>query len=312
MEAPSPGLVKPKALRPGATLRLVSPASFLSPEKVETFTRIIEKDGYRLTIAEHAFERHHYLAGTDEERAKDLQEAFADDRVDAVMCTRGGYGCARILPHLDLDAIARSGKMFLGFSDITTLHLALNRRGLPTVHAPMAYTLSVEREPWVYESFLNTLVGGDPIPAEAPGGTTVSGGIAEGIVTGGCLSLLTDSLGTPDALDCNGKILIIEDVDENPHRVDAGFTHLRLSGAIQRAAGIVIGEMTRTDERMDENIGSLPWREIVRDRLHGLDVPIIIDFPFGHCKNMLTLPLGIRARLDADAGTLTYLESLCA
>jgi muramoyltetrapeptide carboxypeptidase len=305
-------LNKPKALKPGDTLRLVSPASPITPEKIQVFAKLLEDQGYGIELANHVFDVDDYLAGSDKQRAQDLQDAFDDDRVDAVFCTRGGYGCARLIPYLDLDRMARSGKMFLGFSDITTLHLALNRRGLPTVHAPMALTLSVEREPWVVESFLHCLKGENPIPGTASKGTTLTPGRAEGVVTGGCLCLLTDSIGTPDPLNCEGKIVLIEDVDENPHRIDAMLTHLRLSNTIQKAAGIVIGEMTRSDEKIDEGIGGKPWRDIVRDRLGDLNVPTIIDYPFGHCKNMLTLPLGIRARLDADAGTLTYTESLCA
>lgn len=305
-------LMKPKALRPGNTIRLVSPASPLPPEKVQAFAQMMEAAGYGVGIGDHAFAREHYLAGSDELRAADLQAAFADERVDAVVCTRGGYGCARLMSRLDLDAIARSEKLFLGFSDITTLHLALNRRGLPTVHSPVALTFTVDREPWVRESFLDVLSGRCPIPEAAPRGKTLVPGQAEGVVTGGCLCLITDSIGTPDPIDCNGKIVLIEDVDENPHRIDAMLTHLLLSGEIQKAAGIVIGEMTRTDEKEDESIGGMPWRDIVRDRLGSLDVPSIVGFPFGHCQNMLSLPLGIRARLDADAGTLTYLESICA
>jgi len=291
-------------------LRLVSPASPIAPEKVQPFARMVEEAGYALSLGDHVFDSDFYLAGTDRDRAEDLQRAFADDRVQAVMCSRGGYGCARLLPYLDLDAMARTGKPFIGFSDVTTFHIALNRRGLPTLHAPMAISFSVEREPWVIDSFLRAIRGADPIVSEAPKGKTLVHGQAEGIVTGGCLCLLTDSIGTPDPLDCGGKILLIEDVDENPHRVDAMLTHLLLAGQLQRAAGIVVGEMTRTDEKLDESIGSRPWREIVRDRLGVLDVPSIVDFPFGHCKNMLTLPLGIRARLDANLGTLTYLDGL--
>jgi muramoyltetrapeptide carboxypeptidase len=303
---------KPKALKPGDTLRLVSPASPILPEKIERFAGIVREAGYHLTYSDHAFDSDVYLAGTDEHRAKDLNDAFADSSVDAVMCSRGGYGCARLMPYLKLEMMAHSEKLFLGFSDITTLHLALNRRGLATVYAPMALSLSVEREPWVRESLLNVFEGENPIPSGAPSGKTLVPGLAEGIVTGGCLCLLTDSFGTLDPLDCEGKILLIEDVDENPHRIDAMLTHLRLTGMIQKAAGIVIGEMTNTDEKIDPTIGGKPWREIVRDRLGDLNVPTITDFPFGHCKNMLSLPLGIRARLDADAGTLTYTESLCA
>ncbi len=284
----------------------------MTPEKTQPFAKMMEEAGYGVELSDHVFEVDYYLAGADRDRAADLQKAFDDPNVNAVMCTRGGYGCARLMPYLDLDRMAASGKMFLGFSDITTLHIALNRRGLATVHAPMALTFTVEREPWVRESFLATVRGENPIPSTAAKGTTLTGGKAQGVVTGGCLCLLTDSIGTPDPLDCRGKILLVEDVDEHPHRIDAMLTHLRLSGLIQQAAGIVIGEMTRTDEKADESIGSRPWREIVRDRLSGLDVPTIIDFPFGHCKNMLTLPLGIRAEIDADAGTLTYTESLCA
>lgn len=276
------------------------------------FEAMLAEIPIQIQYGPHAFDRDAYLAGRDVDRAADLLAAFDDPSVDAVLCSRGGYGCARLVPHLDLDRMANSAKLFVGFSDVTTLHLALNRRGLPTLHAPMGLTFSVAREPWVVESFLAALMGGAPVLAAAPRGKTVVGGKAEGITTGGCLCLLTDSLGTPDALDCEGKIVLIEDVDENPHRIDAMLTHLTLSDQLPRAAGIVVGEMTRTDERVDAGIGGRPWREIVRDRLEPLGVPTMIEFPFGHCPNMLSLPLGIRASLDADAGTLTYGESLCA
>lgn len=303
---------KPKALEAGDTIRIVSPASPLAPEKLSTATLLLESAGYRVETAPHALDRDDYLAGSDADRARDLQDAFDDPSVHGVFCSRGGYGCARILSMLDLDRIARSGKLFAGFSDITVLHLALNRRGLPTLHAPMALTLSTQRDPWVLESFLRGWKGQDTLMPEAPRASTVVGGQAEGEVVGGCLCLLADSLGTSEPLDGEGKIVVIEDVDENPHRVDAMFTHLRACGTLDRCAGIVVGEMTRTDERRDEGIGGKPWREIVRDRLAPLGKPLIVDFPFGHVPQMLTLPLGVRARLDADLGELQYLESPCA
>jgi len=303
--------MKPRSLRPGDTIQFVSPASPLTEDKLGFVTQLLSDAGYKTKISPHALDTDGYLAGTDKDRADDLQNAFDDPETSAVLCTRGGYGCSRILPYLDLDRIAESGKMFLGFSDITTLHLALNRLGMPTVHAPMALTLHYPREAWVYKSLLSTLRGDEPIPESAPIGTAVVGGIAEGETIGGCLCLLTDSIGTPWALNPTGKLLVIEDVDENPHRVDAMLTHLVNSGLAGRAAGFIIGEMTRTDDRCDEGIGAKPWREIVRDRLGSLRKPMMIDFPFGHAKNMLSLPLGIRARLDADAGRLTYVESLC-
>ncbi len=296
----------PAPLNPGDRIEIVSPASALIPEKIERATELLKSQGYEVTLAQHIFDHTEYLAGSDQDRAKDLMDAFLNPDIKAVYCSRGGYGCARLFPYLDLNAMAASAKMFLGFSDITTLHLALNRRGLATYHAPMALTLSRERESWVTESFLGTLKGENPIPENAPGGETIIGGIAEGEVTGGCLCLITDSIGTPDAIDCRGKIILIEDVDENPHRVDAMLTQLLNVGQIQDCAGIVVGEMTGTDEREDATIGKRPWREIVIDRLAPLGKPMILHYPFGHCNQMLTLPMGVPARLNADTGKLNY------
>lgn len=303
---------KPNALAPGDLIEIVSPASPIAPEKLVRAQELLESQSYQVRIAAHAFDSDAHLAGSDEDRANDLTKAFEDHEVKAVLCSRGGYGSARLLRHLDLDAMAASGKMFMGFSDITTLHLALNRRGLVTFHTPMMITLSVDRPSWVYSSFLNVLNGGDPIPTNAPKGETVVPGVAEGAVTGGCLCLLTDSLGTPDPLELEDRIVLIEDVDENPHRVDAMLTHLLNTGNAHKAAGYVVGEMTGTDERADASIGGKPWREIVTERLAPLGRPLIVNFPFGHAPAMLSLPLGIRARLDADAGSLSYLESACA
>lgn len=300
---------KPRALRPGDLIEIVSPASVIQPEKIERAVKLLEAQGYRIRIAPHVFDDAGYLAGSDEDRAADLMNAFRDPEVAAVYCSRGGYGCGRLMPLLDFDLMANSGKMLIGFSDVSVMHLALNRRGAVSIHAPMAITLGSDREPWVIESFLATLRGDNPIPEAATPATTVNGGTAEGIATGGCLCLLTDSIGTPEPLETEGRILFVEDVDENPHRVDAMLTHLLNSGLAAQAEGIVVGEMTGTDERSDPTIGGKGWRDIVRDRLAPLGKPLVIDFPFGHMKTMLSMPFGVQVRLDADAGTVTYLES---
>lgn len=302
-------MTKPRALKPGSHVRIVSPASALTMEQIEDGIKFLEDEGYRVSLGDHVFDRHFYLAGGDETRAKDFMDAVNDDDVDCVMCSRGGYGCARLIPYLDIDAIVSAGKQICGFSDVTTLHLALNRRGLVTLHTPMMITLSVERVDWVYESFRQILRGGDPFPAQAKRAETLVPGAAEGVITGGCLCLMTDSFGTGYDLDCAGKIVMIEDVDEDPHRVDAMLTNLVNNGQLASAAGIVVGEMTGTDERADEKIGRWPWREIVADRIVPLGVPAVVNFPFGHMKTMLSLPMGVGARLDADAGTLRLLES---
>lgn len=306
-----PPLIKPRALKPGDTLGIVSPASPLDPERLAKGREVIESRGYKTKLYPNTLKKDHYLAGSDEERASDMMAAFADPDVAAVICARGGYGCARILPKVDLAAIVASRKMFMGFSDITTFHIALNNLGFVTMHTPMPITLSYERVDWVYESFFRLLAGDPAPPEESPRAETVVPGIAEGRLIGGCMCLLCDSLSTPHALDVDDRLLIIEDVDENPHRVDAMFTHFLNAGILQRAAGIIVGEMTNTDEKQDPTIGPKPWREIVHPILRKAGRPAVTGFPFGHMKTMLSLPLGIRARLDADAGRVTFLESPC-
>lgn len=303
---------KPRALQPGDEVRIISPASALTHEQTEDGIRLLESWGLKVTFGRHVYGRFGYLAAPDEDRAADLMDAVRDPGVAAIMCSRGGYGCARLLPHISMEEIAASGKMLCGFSDITTLHVALNRLGLATWHTPMLITLSVERQPWVIESLRRSLFGQDPIMPEAPRAETVVGGIAEGPLIGGCLCLLCDTVNTAYPLETEGCIFLIEDVDENPHRVDAMFTHLLNTGLLQRSAGVVIGEMTGTDERRDEKIGAWPWKEIVLDRLKGIEAPAVINYPFGHMKTMMSLPLGIRARLDADSGRLSLLEAPCA
>jgi muramoyltetrapeptide carboxypeptidase len=302
---------KPRALRPGDTLSMVSPASPLTPEQAAKGIAILESEGYSVKLYPSTYAIDGYLAGSDQARADDLHAAFNDPETQAVFCSRGGYGCSRLMPYLDLDKIAQSDKMLIGFSDVTVLHSALNRRGLPTVHAPMALTLNTDREAWVYESFKSVLKGGNPIPKSAPVGKTLISGSAEGQMVGGCMILLCDLIGTPEQVDMTDRIVLIEDVDEAPHRVDAMLTHLLNSGSLTKAAGIVMGEMTRTDEKPDRMIGAKPWREIVADRILPLGIPTIIDFPCGHAAQMLSLPLGINARIDASKGRLEYIETVC-
>lgn len=307
-----PSRILPKALKAGDTIRIVSPASPVKPEKLEVGLAHWRSQGFEIEIGENALNTGDYLAGSDVERAKDLMDAFTADHVSAVLCARGGYGCARLLPYLDLDVMAHSAKLFMGFSDITTLHAPLNTRGLVTFHSPMPLTLSAPREEWVYKSLYAAMAGQNPIPADAPKGKTLVSGVAEGDLLGGCLCLLTDMIGTEIMPDYRGQILLIEDVDESPHRVDAMLTHYLHSGALEGLGGIVFGEVTRCRERDTEGIGDKDWRSIVSDRLSGLGIPIIIDFPFGHAANMLTLPLGTKVRMNADEGTVEYLEPICS
>ncbi len=303
--------IKPRALKPGDTLGVVSPSSPIEEEKLHKGLDLLHGRGFKTKLFPHTLERDFYLAGSDQDRAADLMAAFQDPEVDAVFCSRGGYGCARLLPYIDLDLMAQSRKMLIGFSDITTLHIAMQCRGAVSIHAPMALTLAFDREPWVIESFFRVIQGDATVPEGATRGKAVVPGAAEGNLVGGCLCLIGDTIGTPNEIPTKGNLLLIEDVDEQPHRVDAMLTHLLNCGKLQETAGVVMGEMTRTDEKSDETIGKKPWREIVSERLERAGVPSMLDYPFGHMSTMLTIPLGVRARMDADAGTLEVLEDIC-
>lgn len=303
--------MKPRKPRPGAAARIVSPSGPIFDLNLEPTIALLSQMGFRVELAPNVRGHWHYLAGTDAERAADLQAAFDDPNVDLVFCSRGGYGCARLLPYLDLDRMAASRKLFVGFSDITVIQLALNRRGLATIYGPMSHHLQREHAEWTRESLTECLAGGSAIPDVAPIGHCEIPGVAEGVTIGGCLTLLADACGTPDQPHCSGKIVLLEDVGEQAYRVDARLTQLLNSNAIQDAAGFVVGEMTGTNEKNDEPSKARTWQEVVRERLGPLGKPMVFDFPFGHIDNSLSLPLGLRARLDAGAGRLEYLESLC-
>lgn len=289
----------------------MSPSSPIDPELCEKGLDHWRSQDFEIQLGRHALDAANYLAGSDRDRAADIMAAFTDPKVDCVYCSRGGYGAARLVPYLDFDVMARSGKMFIGFSDITTLHLALNQRGLVTFYAPMALSLAFPRANWVFESLWRMISGHATIPVAAPNAQCVVPGVVEGTVTGGCMCLLCDSMRTPYEWDTKGKILLIEDVDEAPHRVDAMLTQLLNAGKLQDAAGVLIGEMTRSDSSVDAGIGGAPWIEIVTERLRQAGVPSAVNFPMGHAPNMLSLALGVRARFDATLGRLEYLESPC-
>lgn len=276
------------------TLGIVAPASAIDDADLDRGIEALHEMGFQTRLLPHVLERNGHLAGTDAERAADLHEAFADPAIDAVLCARGGYGVSRILRYLDLDGIAEIGKPFLGYSDVTVLHTALNRRGLVTYHAPMVVSFAQSRPDWVRESFIAALKGEDPIPPDAPGGEIVIPGSATGPVGGGCLSLLADSLGTHEAFDGADQIVLLEDIGENTHRIDALLTHLLNAGALQNAKAFVVGEMTDTPD----------WQPIVEERLAPLGKPLIVRYPFGHIDAMLTLPLGRTATLEE--GRLRY------
>jgi len=321
--SPTAGPVRPKALKPGAKVALVSPASpgselesaVLADELVATLGLVPKRmpAAARQTM---------YLAGSDEERAADLNAAFRDPSVDAIWCIRGGYGSGRLLPHLDWTAIRENPKPLLGFSDITALLNGLHAKtGLVTFHGPNCssnltdYTLAALKR--VLFSAEPAGVVGDAPPAPSREGFVdredrlrrIVPGTGRGRLVGGNISVFSTLVGTPWEPPLEGSILFLEEVGEEPYRIDRWLTHFLLTGKLTRCAGIVFGKFKDCGpgDRGDYQ-GTWTWQEVVADRLGRLGVPVLAGLRFGHVSDNATLPVGVLAELDVAKGTLTLLE----
>ncbi|GHU72047.1 peptidase U61 [Clostridia bacterium] len=305
-------MIKPCALKPGSTLGIVGPSSPVDPADLYNAKRCLEDIGYTVILGDSCTKAYGYLAAIDDIRAGDLNRMFSDAAVDAVVCMRGGYGAMRLLDRLDYAAAAEHPKPLIGFSDITALHIAYGKfSSLVTFHGPMPVSSfkdggldSIEQD-----SFDRTLKRAEPmgtVPSAFPL-FTIREGVAEGMLVGGNLSLITGLLGTPYELDTADRILFIEEVGEKSYAVDRMLTQLRLAGKLDACAGIVLGDFTGCGESMRGY--NLPLSQIFEDILKPCCKPILGGFSIGHCSHNVTLPLGVAARLDADARTLTILES---
>lgn len=310
--------ILPPRLGPGARIALVAPSGPLLDRddrtRAEALCRAL---GLEPVVLPHAERAYGYLAGTDAERLADLNMALADPQFDAVWCLRGGDGLNRIIADVDFAAFARAPKAVIGYSDITVLLLALWREtGVVSFHGPVA------REPmpaFAQHSFEAALMRATPagrleLPT-APAGVlvpqdgrvvTLAGGTAEGRLIGGNLTLLQSLLGTRFAPDLRGAILFLEDINEDLYRIDRMLAHLRLAGALQGLAGVAIGQFT--DCRRATPDGGLGLDDVLQTYFGPLAVPVVMGLPIGHIPAQWTVPIGVRAALDADAGTLTLLE----
>lgn len=315
-------IVKPKRLKQGGTLALVAPASPKN-EDVEVHAAIetVESLGFRVREGAHLYDRNGYLAGSDRDRAADLNAAFGDDAVDGIIALCGGYGSPRILPYLDYDSMRANPKPLVGYSDITALLNGIHHRtGLVTFHGPIA---SQSFSPYTLQEFKKVLLQGEsdvllgaPPPFEAQEGqvertnriTRIVGGRAQGRLVGGNLSLMAALCGTPYLPDLAGKILVLEDVGEATYRLDRMLTQLWLMGGLARCAGIVFGKFSGCST-------SASWarqqtvEEVLVDRCRELGVPALRGLMIGHVEDQTTLPLGCMAELDVEAGTLRLLEA---
>ncbi|MFD0318283.1 S66 peptidase family protein [Streptomyces flavalbus] len=297
-------LTRPARLAPGARVAVVAPSGPVPEERLQAGLDVLRGWDLDPVVAPHVLDRHgtfDYLAGADADRAADLQNAWCDPAVDAVLCARGGYGVQRMVDLLDWEAMRAAGpKVFVGYSDITALHEAFaTRLGLATLHGPMTAAVDFLKNARAQDHLRATLFAPETVRTIPSAGRALVPGRARGVLLGGCLSLLAADLGTPHARPAaSGGLLCLEDVGEETYRLDRYLTQLLRSGWLDGVRGVLLGSWAECDP-YDE------VRALLVDRLGGLGVPVVEEFGFGHCEGALTVPFGVAAELDADRATLT-------
>ncbi|GAA1188189.1 muramoyltetrapeptide carboxypeptidase [Kitasatospora gansuensis] len=301
---PSTALRRARRLVPGDRVALVATSGAIDLDQLTAGTAILRSWGLDVVPGEHLTDRHlGYLAGTDADRAADFQRAWLDPTIAAVICARGGYGVQRMVDLLDWDALRTAPpKALVGFSDITVLHETVAQRlGVPTLYGPMGTGATFIADPPTAEHLRRTLFTPDTtLVVGTPGAGPLFPGTAHGVTAGGCAHLLAAERGTATARPSfAGTILLLEDISEHPYQLDRIVTQLIRSGALDGVAGIALGSWEGC-EPLDQ------VRAVLADRLAPLGVPVAWELGFGHCPSTLTVPLGLPATLDADAGTLTF------
>jgi muramoyltetrapeptide carboxypeptidase len=311
--------IKPPRLKAGGTLGLIAPGSYISEDELKDSIENLEKLGYEVTYSEKILSKTGYLAGDDKSRANELNSMFADKKVNGIICARGGYGCSRILPLLDYAVIQNNPKILIGYSDVTALVNAIYyRTGLVTFHGPVGistfneFSVTYFNEVLVHpeKDLVLISVKGD-YQKETNGITTIISGKAVGELVGGNLSVLNSLIGTKYDFDGEGKIIFLEEIGEEPYRIDRMLTQLIQCGKFDKAAGIAMGVFKDCEpkEKDPSFSSSFSLLEVLFDRLSNLHIPVIYGLSFGHIKNKFTLPIGITAELDTIDQTITLLEN---
>jgi muramoyltetrapeptide carboxypeptidase len=309
-------VILPPRLREGATIGLIAPAgAVFNHERLQGVYDDLESIGLKARLAPNALAVRGYLAGTDQQRADDLHTMIADDSIDAIVALRGGWGVARMLPLLDYDLIRRYPKIIMGYSDITSLLIAIYARsGLVTFHGPVGISTWNEHNNAYVRSVLfdgERTHMQNPVPEEYPVDPstrirTIVRGTARGRLIGGNLTVLTGMIGSDFVPDLGGHILFLEDIREEAYRVDRMLTHLKLAGVLDAVEGVVWGHCTRCDpDRLDR---SLSLQQVLDDHFRDLGKPVFYGSAIGHIRDKWTVPVGVEAEMDSVAGTITLLE----
>lgn len=299
--------IKPKALKPGATLGVVSPGEWLDDARLQKGIESLKAMGFKVKASPELI-KHHRFAGTDKDRADALNKMFADPTVDGIICARGGTGSVRLLPYLDLELIRHNPKVFCGYSDVTMLlHHLYKQTGLMTFHGPMLTTF--QEENIFSASHFKAVFAGDTPHLALEDSEAHTEGTAEGELIGGNLSLLISLLGTDDEFETDGKILFIEEIDEPPYAVDRMLWHLKRAGKLDGIKGLIVGEMLDIQENHPDNPYGHPLTEVLAE-LVATGVPVVTNAPCGHGAKLATFPLGADVRLEVARGgsSLTLLS----
>ncbi len=304
-------MIRPKPLKKGDTIGLFASSSYVEKEKVEESIAAMKKLGFKVKVGDSCYRQHGYFAGEDSVRAKDINMMFADKEVDGVFAIRGGYGAARLLDDIDFDLIRKNPKVFIGYSDITALHIAINQKcDLITFHGPMPSTeLYTDVDEYTKHYYEKNIFSNEPLGVVATvkdDMKVVVEGIAQGKLVGGNLSLIVSSIGTEYEIDTKDKILFIEDVDESPYRIDRMLLQLHQSGKFRDCAGIMLGAFTNC-EAEDKN-KSLSIEQVINEIIVPNNKPTISNIKCGHCLPTLTLPLGVEVKIDGENGIFQILE----
>jgi muramoyltetrapeptide carboxypeptidase len=300
-------LRKPPALHKGDLIGVVAPAGAVKADDLSAGIKRLEELGFRVLLGRSVYQRARYLAGTDRDRAADLSDMFANPEVRAVVAARGGYGTSRVIPLLDLEAIARTPKIVVGSSDVTLLlHCLQTHCRFVTFHGPMVSpNFGKYSSPTTSEAFARILSATTPPgPFRVNGVKALKSGSAEGVLTGGCLSLVCQTIGTSYEVGTDGAILFLEDINEPPYRIDRMLTYLKQTGKFDKVRAVIFGLMPDCHPSPQE---LYTLEDVLRDVLGDLSCPILLDFPSGHGGTNVTLPFGVRAAVDGT--TLSVLEA---
>jgi muramoyltetrapeptide carboxypeptidase len=303
-------LIRPKRLFKGACIGICAPAGALRrSEEVDMFKSVLEAMGFQVKVGKYVYEKHGFFAGTDAQRAEDFMDLITDEEVDGIFFLRGGWGCARVLPLLDFNSIKAHPKIVMGFSDATSLLNAItSRTGLVTFHGPSGNstwnTFSIE-------SLQEVLQSGEPTTYDAQQNdehmVTYAEGKATGVLWGGNLSVITSMLGTPYFPEISDGLLFLEEVGEEPYRIDRMLTQLKQAGIFNRCNGIVLGSFRKCIAEEPDRAFTL--EEVFEDHFGNLHIPVFYGAPIGHTRDKFTIPIGVEATMDAKEGTIALTTS---